>query len=157
MNPLLWKIEYLVVNKKQWNFKSYHGFNFVTFWSDSPSVRCKKLQLSKWEPWWLANIKKIVIQVGCKWIKNLQLLHFRLVSQELPIELITDYGKIWKIQYDDTSGNGDSIKDRWNVDFGKPIVTYIPTNHTTPHELKKTTLVHTTLNMNVLHMQKHDH
>jgi hypothetical protein len=80
-----------------------------------------------------------------------------LVSQELPIELITDYGKIWKIQYDDTSGNGDSIKDRWNVDFGKPIVTYIPTNHTTPHELKKTTLVHTTLNMNVLHMQKHDH
>lgn len=81
--------------------------------------------------WWLANINKVVIQVGCKWIKNLQLLHFRSISQELPIELITDYGKVWKVQHDDTFGNGDSIKDRWNVDFGKPIVTYIPTNHTT--------------------------
>jgi hypothetical protein len=108
--------------------------------------------LDDWQP-----LKKVVIQVGCKRIKNLQLLHFRLISQELPIELTTDYGKVWKIQHDDTSGNGDSIKDRWNVDFGKPIVTYIPTNHTTPHELNKTTFVHTTLNTNVSHMQKHDH
>ena len=80
-----------------------------------------------------------------------------MISQELPIELTTDYGKVWKIQHDDTFGNGDSIKDRWNVDFGKPIVTYIPTNHTTPHELNKTTFVLTTLNTNVSHMQKHDH